>query len=54
MSAIQNTYEQVPVGLSVDDSVDEIDDIQYSTLSTQKQLQMQIESFCSCLELLNL
>lgn len=47
MSAIQNTYKQASVELSVDD-------IQESTLTPQDVLQLQIESFCSCLELFDL
>jgi len=47
MSAIQNTYKQASVELSVDD-------IQESTLTSQDLLQLQIESFCSCLELFDL
>ena len=47
MSAIQNTYKQASVELSVDD-------IQESTLTPQDLLQLQIESFCSCLELFDL
>jgi predicted O-methyltransferase YrrM len=47
MSAIQNTYKQVSVELSVDN-------IQESTLTPQDLLQLQIDSFCSCLQLFNL
>jgi len=54
MSAIQNTYKQASVESSTDNSTDDIDGIQASTLTTQDLLQLQIDSFCSCLELLDL
>ena len=50
MSAIQNTYQQASEGLYGED----IHGIQDSSLTAQELLQLQIESFCSCLQLLDL
>jgi len=50
MSAIQFTYKQASIGVSVD----RIDCNQYSDLSSQELRQLQIDSLCSCLKLLDL
>jgi|GEM_PF-2409397 len=49
MSAIQNTYKQSSVELSVGET-----DSAQDSMTTEDRLQLQIESFCSCLNLLDL
>jgi hypothetical protein len=50
MSAIQKTYQQASEGLYVQNT----DGIQDSPLTEQELIQQQIESFYSCLQLLDL